>query len=459
MPNYTIHGTTQFSAQNLEFGITAASHTNASNQKFAPQQSAVDLRKLHSDIDDLTTDAKIECATHPMDAGAQKKLQTLQTLKEILDSGSASEQDLVDIRDSIMQQMAKRLAEKHQQSPQALSPPVQYPPFGQQVPQYPVSDQTSASTHHQQANTPTVLPFLSSANLADLLRATANGTPSQGSQQIQPQIIATPPTANATPAPVANELPLLAQLRASGLLSSTSTPPQGATTPTRLSTLLSQVSASGDVPFTSASIKITRPQLLLNFLGEKPNQCTTCGRRFTLDEAGKVKKDRHLDWHFKTKARLLEAEQRGQNRSWYVDEREWIASREYEDGEGIDVESNPSQASNVVVNSKQQDFVRAPSDPALRNAMCPIDQEPFSHEWSPELQDFIWKDAVRVGDRYYHASCYQDLVKQKEGNTGRSTPLSSYHRRTATPDSVLGKRKAEDDDVTSASKLRVKLEI
>ena len=42
-------------------------------------------------------------------------------------------------------------------------------------------------------------------------------------------------------------------------------------------------------------------------------------------------------------------------------------------------------------------------------------------------------DARKIGNRVYHASCYSELK-----NDGGNTPL-----RTGTPDSVLGKRKAE----------------
>lgn len=42
-------------------------------------------------------------------------------------------------------------------------------------------------------------------------------------------------------------------------------------------------------------------------------------------------------------------------------------------------------------------------------------------------------DAMTVGETIYHASCYADY-KKDEGLTAE---------RTATPDSVLGKRKAE----------------
>lgn len=219
-----------------------------------------------------------------------------------------------------------------------------------------------------------------------------------------------------------------------------------------------------EVAFTSAAIKIPRPHLVFKFINEKPNQCSTCGRRFTSDDAGRAKKEKHLDWHFKTKARSLEAEQRGQNRSWYVDEMEWITSREYEDDldqEDLSATAN-GQSPSDGGKKKEQDFVRTPSDAAYRNATCPIDQEPFKSEWSEDVQDFIWRDAVKVGDKYYHASCYKEAMKSREAIqavTRSGTPLAGLgHRRTATPDSILGKRKAEDEEPASASKSRLKIE-
>ena len=364
-----------------------------------------------------------------MDPSAQRKLATLQTLKEILDSGNASESDLVEIRNSIMQEMAKRMAAKHQPLPSSPMPilpahgsvPLSYAPPSQPPP-------------------PAALPsFLNPTNLAELLRATASQNqppPNYAAPYTEPQhAVRTPPVVHATavPPPV-GEMPLLAQLRASGLLSAAPTPPQGGTPPVT-------AGPASEVPFTSASIRIPRPHLITTFLHSRPNQCSTCGRRFTSDEAGREKKARHLDWHFKTKARMLEAEKRGQNRSWYVDEREWIASREYEDDAGpgdgaLGNGSTPSPAK-----QKAQDFVRAPTDPVLRALPCPIDQEPFKSEWSEEVQDFIWKDAIQVGGRYYHASCYKEITKNGEGI---STPGGAGRTgRTATPDSVLGKRKAE----------------
>ena len=52
--------------------------------------------------------------------------------------------------------------------------------------------------------------------------------------------------------------------------------------------------------------------------------------------------------------------------------------------------------------------------------------------WNDEAQDFVWMDAIKIGNRIYHASCHAEVKKD-----GESTPL-----RINTPDSVLGKRKA-----------------
>jgi pre-mRNA cleavage complex 2 protein Pcf11 len=404
------------------------------------------------DIDDLTTDAKIDCATHPMDQAAQNKLTTLQTLKEILDSGNASPSDIIDIRNSIAQQMAKRLVEKQHapavphvsamptrppfiQSPQLAHAPT--PQFPQVTPQQPVQMPSS---------------LLNSTNLAELLRATTSQNttpqpPSYPAPYMAPAANgATPQANNGGLAPAGGELALLAQLRASGIISANPTPPQGLTPPTAFA-----IPGAIEVSFTSASIKIGRPQLVTSFLTARPNQCSTCGRRFTSDEIGREKKARHLDWHFKTKARMIEAERRGQNRSWYVDGREWIASREVDDDAPEDAATGVSPSA---AKKKQPDYVRAPSDPVLRSMPCPIDQEPFKSEWSEEVQDFIWKDAVLVGGRYYHASCYREVTKDRDKDTGGLTPMGAGVR-TATPDSVLGKRKAEQEANGTKSKLKV----
>jgi pre-mRNA cleavage complex 2 protein Pcf11 len=398
------------------------------------------MAKLHADIDDLTTDAKIECATHPMDQAAQTKLASLQSLKEILDGGSVTDKDLLDIRNSILQQKAEKLRLQRPPPPLPAHIPAIPTPLSYPTPQ-PVHTSPPLSTPS----------FVNQTNLAELLQATSNRNqtpqPVYGNPyQPHSQTVSTPPIHHVQPSPSVVELPLLAQLRASGLLSATPTPPQSLTPTIPSSSVVNpHVNIAGEVQFSSASIKIPRSQTITTFLNTRPNQCMTCGRRFTSDDIGKEKKSRHLDWHFKTKARMSEAEHRTQNRSWYVDEREWIASKEYEDDaapiDAVSIAMNGSTISGV--KKTMQNYVRAPADPFLRNAPCPIDQETFKSEWSEELQDFIWKDAIQVGGRYYHASCYKEATRDRDKDAGGVTPMGAGTGRTGTPDSVLGKRKAE----------------
>ena len=141
---------------------------------------------------------------------------------------------------------------------------------------------------------------------------------------------------------------------------------------------------------------------------------------------------------------MADAEKKGQSRSWYVDERKWISSKEYVDGTGP--EENSSESAGLLSpsskgKSKMPEFVRAPNDQNLKNLPCPIDQEPFVSFWSDELQEFIWTDAIQIGDRIYHASCYRQAMADR---AKAATPVGGGGPvRMGTPDSVLGKRKAE----------------
>lgn len=410
----------------------------------------MDLGTLYRDIDDLIVDAKIDCASHPMDQAARTKLSSLQSLRNIVETGKLSEKDLQDVRVSVSEQMAQRAL-----PPQPTPPPVSTP-----------APMSSATLPYSMPVTTTQLPpqsappsFINSSNLAELIRATANRNqptpPPQPSLPFQPQLTNTPPTHNVTPTPPTTENPLIAQLRRSGLLPATPTPPLGLSTQPAapgMGTPSSNLNAQNgylppnfiDVQFTSASIRIHRPQLITSLFSARPNTCNTCGRRFTSDDLGREQKAKHLDWHFKTKSRMADAEKKGQSRSWYIDEREWISSKEYADDAGPEETSGDGSgllSASSAGKGKMLDFVRAPNDPHLKSLPCPIDLEPFVSFWSDELQEFIWTDAIQVGDRIYHASCYRQAMADR---AKAATPVGTgSYGRIGTPDSVLGKRKAE----------------
>ena len=358
-----------------------------------------------------------------MDHAARTKLSSLQSLKNIVETGKLSERDLHDVRISVSEQRTQRAM------PTRPTPP----PVATPVTMSSITLPYPVPLTMPQAPPQSAIPsFINSNSLAELIRATANRNqptppPPLPSLPFQTQLNNTPPTHSVTPAPSLNENPLIAQLRASGLLPATPTPPLGSSTHSiapGMSALPSNPTMQNgymqpnfiDVSFTSASIRIPRPQLITSLFSARPNACNTCGRRFTSDNVGKEQKAKHLDWHFKTKSRMADAEKKGQSRSWYVDEREWISSKEYVDDTGSEESSgggfgllSPSSTGKA----KMPDFVRAPNDPHLKSLPCPIDLEPFVSFWSDELQEFIWTDAIQVGDRIYHASCYRQAMADR----------------------------------------------
>ncbi len=221
-----------------------------------PVPATVDVDALNRDIDDLIVDAKIGSYSNPMDRASQQKLASLQSLKEIVDSGALSQRDLGDVRKSISEQLTARSSQ--QPAPPPVSTPQPPTLFPYQQP--PV-----------QAPPPSITPsFLNSNSLADLLRATA-----PQHQPTPPTIYATPIPPPATyqqdhqshPAPPPVENPLIAQLRASGLLPATSTPsslgkPFSSPVSNVNHVINNTTTTTVAVSFTSSSFKIPRPDLL-----------------------------------------------------------------------------------------------------------------------------------------------------------------------------------------------------
>lgn len=170
-----------------------------------------------------------------------------------------------------------------------------------------------------------------------------------------------------------------------------------------------------------------------------------------------------MDWHFRVHQRIAEAERRGQHRSWYVDADDWVRSREAVDtdyvapqggglagggeigggggGGGVGGEAGAAGGTGkrAAAAAAAAAYIAVPEDPAV-NTVCPICQEKFEMKWLDEAQEWVWMDAVRVGERVYHASCYGEATRAG-GGSERGTPARG------TPDPVLGKRKAEVSEI------------
>jgi pre-mRNA cleavage complex 2 protein Pcf11 len=192
-------------------------------------------------------------------------------------------------------------------------------------------------------------------------------------------------------------------------------------------------------------MKQPRPHLISKLYDAFPNQCVTCGRRFENTAEGKQRKARHMDWHFKVKD--PDMAKRGVHRSWYIGEREWIDYTEVDETAPEPNANGAGGSSGTAAAPKKEakdKYVPVPTDPALVHNPCPICQEKFEPQWLVEANDFVWMDAVAVGGKIYHATCWEEYSKGGGGDQGRP----------ATPDAVLGKRKAEVSPMSSGKKIR-----
>lgn len=275
-------------------------------------------------MDTLIAAAKVDFANSPFNPASQQRLKALVDLQAILQKQQLTQEQLKIVRDQVSALAATR-------------PPSAPPNAVANVPAVP-----------PQVSTPPVQPFsqpfqqlLNPGTLAELIKATASRqqpTPPPA----MPAALPHTPQQNEIPQSGA-ENPLIAALRARGLLPSGPTPPSLTSsasstplpgrstlpfmmpngvqpTPQALAQVPAANSTSG-VPMNTASMKIPRFGLIVSLYDSRPNKCGTCGRRFFATEEGKKMKARHLDWHFKTNQRMTESSRRAQNRSWYVDER------------------------------------------------------------------------------------------------------------------------------------------
>jgi pre-mRNA cleavage complex 2 protein Pcf11 len=95
--------------------------------------------------------------------------------------------------------------------------------------------------------------------------------------------------------------------------------------------------------------------------------------------------------------------------------------------------------------AKEQEgpFVPVPTDVAKRHEPCSICMEHFKEKWHKETGQAVWMNVVKVGDKYYHLTCYNDVNKGADtgGASRRSGVGRSGDSARNTPEPLLGKRK------------------
>lgn len=453
-----------------------------------------DFAKVNADIESLIETMKYKLATNMHDSSLQARLQAMLDLKDAITRKSLSQQEWESIRN--------RLGLLIQQE---NSPPYNIPPYTRQAPasnQFP-----QASPSLSQTPLPTSQPT-THTSYADLLASLApqRASPPQARQPSVPPPTTLSngigsfgsPTAEGSSNNLAKDNDLISSLiksitpamnqqqQTSSRSNSTQAnsaymPPPTSTAPLSnpsapalpndLSALLAQLSGSTPAQTTQSakpsqpvvdlsheSIKIPRLDLINRRLYRAaPSQCMTCGRRFPRTPEGKVRKARHLDYHFRTNARINQAEAAGRQgvcRAWLPGIREWVSAREWDDADETVADKKTSEGeadANADANGadkKKKDttpYVRVPDQGTLDDSVrkgqpmnvCPICQDEFNGVWHDGAQEWVWLDAVKAGTRIYHASCYAEVKRDQEKSRGMSFKVPPP------PGGVLGKRKMD----------------
>ncbi|KAI1418129.1 hypothetical protein F5Y13DRAFT_150631 [Hypoxylon sp. FL1857] len=425
-------------------------------------QTGISIDSLNDDIQRLIAAFQAQIARTPHDPSIQTRLKALVDLQTILQTQNLPQDQLVLVKNQIAD-----LAVTIRAPPAQTSTPTPVPHPVAVAPPPPAAPKISLDSLFG----PGTLATIVARNSATPQASTPHPPPATVAVHTPPPQRAEPQRPVVTqplpPPPPSDPMALMNMLRLAGMLPA-ATPASGSTPvslPAPPVPFPAAVNMPGTVPviqpvrpvtldaltsdiiLRQSSLKQFRPHLLPFLFESLGPQCTQCGRRFPKTEEGKKKKTAHMDWHFRVNQRIAESEKRGQHRSWLVDERDWINTRESIDKDHVAPSGDSDAASGgSKPKAPKLQYIPVPDDPSLANSVCSICQEKFETRWLDDAQEFVWPDTMKVGGKIYHASCYQEAFKDRG-----STPVNAR----ATPEPVTGKRKAEEELTSMRSKVKV----
>ncbi|KAF8505646.1 hypothetical protein F5888DRAFT_1650740 [Russula emetica] len=229
-----------------------------------------------------------------------------------------------------------------------------------------------------------------------------------------------------------------------------------------------------DVKFSSADISRHRPNIVHFLYDRMPVQCKQCGLRFSDTAQDKRTMQEHLDMHFRQNRKASQSVGRGHSRSWFLGAEDWIRDLPLSSG---DKDAGPSsRLSNVKAiasaESAKRDaelharFVVVPPGDEAKHVTCPICKEVFKSEFNEDDEEWIWKNALKVDDKIYHATCRAEALVGSGSLTARlrqgfassrsgtpdapslraTPPRSAAKAESPSPNSKLGVKRKVDVD-------------
>ena len=501
------YGSQQVRGHNIGKVMRSTNVIQPTPQQPPPQQYAYqpvlanltnDIENVKRDIDSLIPRFQYQIASRPHDHGLQTQLSALTQLRALLNMQRVTSAELQQIRQQVSA-LAPVVPPFPQQTPQPTpqqwqAPPPFPPPFPPPTPTF------QAPLPSQLPRPPTQPPNLSSDALSGL-QALLAGAQKPSTPQLR---AAVPGLQNATHSQVnaiqnhtASAPPqngaadLIASLTKAGLINpgihQTPSAPPAATAPppmdinaallkslqalpqpqpSQASTPLQLPSQHGAhqprVPISAAALKVFRPEMITSMYDTMPNQCSTCGRRFQATEEGRQKKSLHLDWHFRTNQRIADPNtNRGHHRNWFPDEMDWIRHVEF-DPSTTTATAVDTQEANKAQKSPMNQVVRAPA--GVTKSTCSICYEDLNSTYSEEHQDWVFGNAAYMNKKIVHATCLAEMTKSQPpqpslDRSALAAALASVgagqRERSVTPDSLLGKRKAENAMTGGGSRIKL----
>ena len=440
-----------------------------------------DVESIKRDVDTLVSQRQAQFGVNPYDAGLRQQLQALLQLQQILKTEQLGSDSLLQIRNQVsglaaaasqpqaaapksststpqQWQPTVTTAQPQHLFPQPLTAPPRpavhpipaFPPgaldglqallAGGQKPGTPqmraAAPTLQNATHTQLNNVQNQTAAASSTNGSDLMASLARNGLLPSISQPQP----TPTAAAATTAPPPSDSTAALLQSLQGLIPTTSK----IGTPTLPNAQL-RTPGKPRIPMNAASLKAFRPELVHSLYEAQPNQCSTCGRRFLATEEGRAKKDRHIDWHFRTNQRIADPNtNRGAHRDWFLPEIEWIQLTEFDPSTTTASDTNAGPAAAVKKQKRPEDqYVRAPA--GMTSNTCSICFEEMKTSFSDEIQDWVFMNATAYNGKIVHATCLAEMQKGQSGGSlaAALAAAGGQRQRSATPDSSLGKRKAD----------------
>uniref|UniRef100_UPI003AAEEB5D pre-mRNA cleavage complex 2 protein Pcf11-like n=1 Tax=Centroberyx gerrardi TaxID=166262 RepID=UPI003AAEEB5D len=173
--------------------------------------------------------------------------------------------------------------------------------------------------------------------------------------------------------------------------------------------------------------------------------------RFTAAQTGRLRD--HLDWHYRQNRSEKDVSRKVTHRRWYYTLTDWIEFEEIADLEEraksqfFEKENEEEeQKSQEAAKEKEFQSVRATAD--VVGESCEICQEAFEMYWEEEEEEWHLKNAIRVEDKTYHPSCYEDYKNTSSFLDVTPSPsrLLAEHPLTA-----FVKREAEEEEEAAAS--------